>query len=31
MATAAKISIIASALIQNVHAFEMKENIPAFL
>ena len=30
MATAAKIGIIASALIQNVHAFQMKENIPAF-
>ena len=31
MATAARISIIASAWLQNVHALDIKENIPAFL
>ena len=31
MATPAKISIIALALLQNVNALEMKENIPTFL
>ena len=31
MVTPAKISIIALALLQNVNALEMKENIPTFL